>query len=649
MHSTVRRDVTALFISWYRRLNLETGVVADTLHLIKMPIFGFERHENRKKLSSAMKEPFQRDDDETSRLIRAYFNQEEFPLHCRRTLDQFTYNMLKDTEERDNTQVVFKWVKREKARKDRSTKDKPRKNMPRMDRFRRDRSNQRRNLQPSSSQCSDEGSYPLLMVDQLWLWVLEDEETVITSIPNTWDSAEKYNLIRYLMRHELKKNGSRPLIESSMDLTNLIIRCSVDFLHRPGPLGFTMYGCFQSSITVIAEKQTRQFNKFKSQVRGLNKDGIDQQTRATLTNSPFRLNTETRLLADIMDIEDELKTIRQVFIMQKDVIKALVQRLSNNQRKDKADDKNDIIDTPVSPQLPSPHGEPKPPRSALHQDEGNSRTRRVQFSNEAVPRLKLKALNQARDNLRLVESNIDAINEMAAYAQKIRVEINGLLSHKQKQANAWEARFAREGSEHTQRQSKITLVFTLVTVLFLPLSFISSLFAIQVDSFPHNAQTGEINWPLGKAFGLLFGISFGVILVIAFIGFYINRISSFTKHYGRDPLPLRLSKHRYDSDSDSDCSTTSAGSSSIQDSDVYPMGETGTSSTGSSSSFDWKYTLHPAQLLPNIFRDVLRPIAKLVPGWLKEKEQIEKLTKTVIARIPMVIEEAIIISPRNIP
>jgi hypothetical protein len=71
--------------------------------------------------------------------------------------------------------------------------------------------------------------------------------------------------------------------------------------------------------------------------------------------------------------------------------------------------------------------------------------------------------------------------------------------------------------------SQITLVFTIVTVFFvstplrespcsgqhyadllkLPLSFMSSVFAIQIDAFPHNFETGEVNWPVGEAMGLI--------------------------------------------------------------------------------------------------------------------------------------------------
>jgi hypothetical protein len=39
-------------------------------------------------------------------------------------------------------------------------------------------------------------------------------------------------------------------------------------------------------------------------------------------------------------------------------------------------------------------------------------------------------------------------------------QIENLLDLKQKHANGWEARFAREGSEESQRQGNVSLVFS---------------------------------------------------------------------------------------------------------------------------------------------------------------------------------------------
>lgn len=189
---------------------------------------------------------------------------------------------------------------------------------------------------------------------------------------------------------------------------------------------------------VQAERQALQFAEFKRLVRDLNQDGLDEQNRARLTNDLFQLTTETRLLAEIMDIQDELKTIQGVFLKQRDVLKTFVKLLSNDQHKDKADDESDITDTPEpfpytaypfsddADNFESSFGERKPLQSALYRDAGRPRIRRsVQFADEPVPYSysRPKAENQAEENLKLAESNIATINEMTMYAEKVRIEV----------------------------------------------------------------------------------------------------------------------------------------------------------------------------------------------------------------------------------
>jgi hypothetical protein len=108
----------------------------------KMPILGFETHRNRKYLTRAIKdEPNGDDEGHSSLLLKGYLHDENakkiMPIHCRRTLDQFSYYMLDSTENRDMDQVIYRWAKKWHGQ------------TPAKDR-------------------------PILMVDQLWLWVLND-------------------------------------------------------------------------------------------------------------------------------------------------------------------------------------------------------------------------------------------------------------------------------------------------------------------------------------------------------------------------------------------------------------------------------------------------------------------------------------------
>ena len=123
----------------------------------QMPILGYETHRNRKILDRAFamalvggseaallssfldqgaQSPADHPYGPAAELIRGYVTAPN-PVHCRRTLDRFAYPMLDSTETRDLDQVSYRWGKR-----------------------------LRPELQPKDR--------PIIMVDQLWLWLLQD-------------------------------------------------------------------------------------------------------------------------------------------------------------------------------------------------------------------------------------------------------------------------------------------------------------------------------------------------------------------------------------------------------------------------------------------------------------------------------------------
>lgn len=138
--TTKPRDAIAVFVSLYPQglLNLN-----DKLTLSKLPILAYETSKSRKQMTKVIQNPSQEIRHEDKRieslLLQGYLSEEtQSPFHCRRTLDQYFYYMLDTTESRDRDQVIYRW-----GRKDLKKKGKT-------------------------------GDAPILMVDQLWLWVLHD-------------------------------------------------------------------------------------------------------------------------------------------------------------------------------------------------------------------------------------------------------------------------------------------------------------------------------------------------------------------------------------------------------------------------------------------------------------------------------------------
>ncbi|KAI5860653.1 hypothetical protein GGS23DRAFT_613517, partial [Durotheca rogersii] len=60
----------------------------------------------------------------------------------------------------------------------------------------------------------------------------------------------------------------------------------------------------------------------------------------------------------------------------------------------------------------------------------------------------------------------------------------------------------------------------------LPLSFMNSFLAISVAQFPHDQESGDISWPLSYLCGLLFGVSFAVIIPLILLAFNIKWLTA---------------------------------------------------------------------------------------------------------------------------
>jgi len=330
-----------------------------------VPIFGFERHRHRKYLKRALhaaemeqasrveeakgpasvtsavrKRRHQKDSDDSSsssseesshhsstrksiippapdwretQLLRGYVaNPAVKPVHCRRTLDQFSYYMLNSTESRDKSQVAYRWAKTQKA-------------------------------------CNEAKDRPIVMVDQLWLWALHDG-TIITSFPSTWRSDEDFNLSKIFIQ-QLLDNKDRPIMRSIEDLLHLILKTSLDFFKRKGPAGFQFHECFQSSINNVSERQSHLFNKFRGITKRLQNEKLDQAQRKKEIEFLFSLDEETELLVEIMDIQDELTITKTVLGQQQDVLDALLRLYPKKRVED------DMDDQPMTQATPTPNSD----------------------------------------------------------------------------------------------------------------------------------------------------------------------------------------------------------------------------------------------------------------------------------------------------
>lgn len=109
---------------------------------------------------------------------------------------------------------------------------------------------------------------------------------------------------------------------------------------------------------------------------------------------------------------------------------------------------------------------------------------------------------------------------------------------KQKQANIVEAHLAREQTEVAADQSRSVMIFTIFTIIFLPLSFMASVFGMNISQW-----SGIVtNVDEYKAFVYMGCISLAVIVVALLVAFnkYTRRILQKLWKYMAGPVARLL-------------------------------------------------------------------------------------------------------------
>ncbi|KAF2111938.1 hypothetical protein BDV96DRAFT_498386 [Lophiotrema nucula] len=430
-------------------------------------------------------------------LLRAHLSSSSVSLHVRRTLDQFFYHNI-DTESRDQDQVVYRY-------------------------------------QTKGLSAEEAGVDPkIFMVDQLWMWVL-GKDLIVTSFPQRWQQPKNdpLNVLDGVIEDINSK--TREPVRSVYDLAMIITsRCSGVFdRHRMGDEDYQFLDMFESSIGDATDREThlfREFNTASAQasqwlqhhrrptrfsrhleaegrvIEHQNKHSVSPHSHAhALTDAPLHeekfvyddgglahaplfvdklldIGAETNLLAETKDIRDELNMIAKVLEDQKSVLPDLEISIADIYREE-------------------------------HKGQHDLKRR-------------------FREQLKTIDVHLKDIDRMDKQAERIYKSITDLLDLKQKHANAFEARFARDQAAGTARQSQTVMVFTIVTIIFLPLSFIAAIFTIDVREFPHNEQ-GNLSLPFSYVSKYMFGIGLSISIPLIFVALSLDAISDFFREAKR--------------------------------------------------------------------------------------------------------------------
>ncbi|KAK4445615.1 hypothetical protein QBC34DRAFT_413143 [Podospora aff. communis PSN243] len=306
----------------------------------------------------------------------------------------------------------------------------------------------------------------VVMVDQLWLWIL-DENTIISAFPRRWgrnkpDPSAVHRAIRDNLATIDKSH-----INSIYDLALIIIdECSKVFFDRTKPdLRPEVVDIFGSAISNIAEKKMEAYERFGRDVKRMNAED-PLQTAEELLRKSLNIKFEWSVLMEAQNVIDQLQIMQEIFTQQITVMgdfeKAL-RAMSSDPTRDQEGLK-----------------------SAL--------ARAVAL----IAEMKLRRT----ELMNLEKRQADA-----------RGQLRELLDMKQQQSGIIEAKAAIRRADESVLQGRSIVVFTVVTIFFLPLSFFATLFGMNAQEF------NEGYMPLSTQLIYMFSISSVVIILSLAIAF----------------------------------------------------------------------------------------------------------------------------------
>ncbi|KAG8163101.1 hypothetical protein KVR01_007579 [Diaporthe batatas] len=449
------------------------------------------------------------------KLLETYLMKDP-PMHPRRTLDQAYYWSINNTNHRDLDQVVY-----------RATTADPIK----FHRWNVDRSiwaghNHEENKTPKELEelkhepCSEctaniQKVSRVIMVDQLWMWVL-DKKTIITCFPKRY-GANKHDTsgIHKSIRMRIEEGGIR--IRSVFDLALVIFEeCSNTFFDRTRTADKQpqVLDEFSEAIGNIMHQQTDAFEKLwrwteraSKMYRRLPGAGVLSQLHIPLLD----INPEGKLEKEIKDIVEELGIMSYIKKAEKDVLQSFVDNARQVLRPEETGEVS------LRPQTP---GGAKLDGYFSTQRGYESRSRTSSPAKGSRPFHRSKEVEEARaaydwfcnnalELLKRVDQRIAQLEELARSAKSTAEMVKDLLELKQQQAGVVQAWQSVEYSNEAMRQGRSILVFTIVTIVFLPLSFMSSVFGMNAIEL----GGGDNVMHLRDQFTYIFSISVGVIVL----------------------------------------------------------------------------------------------------------------------------------------
>jgi Mg2+ and Co2+ transporter CorA len=304
----------------------------------------------------------------------------------------------------------------------------------------------------------------MMMVDQLWMWAV-DGNTIITAFPETGtgnnsDGDVLTGLIKHIPR------AIQQGLTSMNGLISLIVdHCTGVFHHSDINPDIAFFEFFADDIGAAKDEldnMSRRFRETSSNVESMwSNDKVTPGDMSRELDKLFTIKQEIELVAKVENILADLNKIDFLYSQQEDVITSLV-KISKSSR----------------------------------------------------------SLTDLRET---IQHRRNAWSGMAITAKAIYDSLRDLLDLKQRQANVSEARTARYQIEISARHGRSVLLFTVITIIFLPMSVIATMLGMNVTEL-----NGQNNLRMWLASLLLFPPSLAIAMVSLALAFGWRRVYLWT-------------------------------------------------------------------------------------------------------------------------
>ncbi|KAI1169925.1 hypothetical protein F4777DRAFT_571265 [Nemania sp. FL0916] len=403
----------------------------------------------------------------------------DHPLNSRRTLDQYGYPALQDTWARDDDQMLYKLTKQRvmdpaKRKRDMYHLGEDIPNVSPTSRMvssadkltKADELTVAGDIEAEFEEDIIDGN--VLMVDQLWLWAV-DNTTLMTSFPKRESRPTEGSMFQQAdLRNSIYNELNGDLTgrcENAMDLAAFITLHAVTvLLDRASHPDLEIFRIFEEALGILTERMTSSLKDFRMQshtnIHGESdtEDLDDNSTEAIkkrhlreLKRAERQNRENTSAVLELRDMEDELHTMLNLFTEQQDTIKTMMK-------------------------------------------EGLEKPERQTFTNSGREYL--------REALRRLDDYDKQAHDMLARVDSTRKDYEKLQEMIQRQAQVDEVRWSRLQAELASSQNLSVMIFTTFTVIFLPLSFFTSLFGMNTHEWGGPDENNFISLKLIGAISL---------------------------------------------------------------------------------------------------------------------------------------------------